>query len=161
MTTRRGAAKGTGRGYRNLRGFPKDPFVHSQSAKGRKQPQKIQKIIIDQSTFDGIRKAERRKDMLVNKGYGLIDTKQFGLNKFVDTYIPEIKGWKDTSKTHSDEWRSKDKKVNVLDNTQFGSGWVVSVTSLKKDEPPQLMSDTNNTKEQAYRKAIKYMQENR
>jgi len=131
MTTRRGAARGTGRGYRNLRGFPKDPLVHSQSAKGRKQPQRIKKLSIPQSI-----------------------------------YVPQIKGWKDTSKTFSDgskliEWTSKDKKVNVFDNTQFGSGWVVSATSLKKDEPPQLMSDTNNTKAQAYKKAIKYMQENR
>jgi hypothetical protein len=38
---RRGAAKGTGSGYKNLRGFPKDPMVHRQSAKGMKQPQKI------------------------------------------------------------------------------------------------------------------------
>jgi len=41
MTTRRGAARGSGKGYRNLRGFPKDPLVHSQSSRGMKQPQKI------------------------------------------------------------------------------------------------------------------------
>lgn len=36
---RRGAAKGTGSGYRNLRGFPKDPLVHQQAGRGIKQPQ--------------------------------------------------------------------------------------------------------------------------
>lgn len=41
MIRRLGAAKGTGSGYRNLRNFPKDPLVHSQSSKGIKQPQKI------------------------------------------------------------------------------------------------------------------------
>lgn len=38
---RKGAAKGSGSGYKNLRGFPKDPLVHSQSAHGMKQPQRI------------------------------------------------------------------------------------------------------------------------
>lgn len=41
MTTRRGAAKGTGSGYRNLRQFPRDSSIHAQSAKGMKQPQKL------------------------------------------------------------------------------------------------------------------------
>jgi len=41
MAKRKGAGKGTGRGYKNLRNFPKDPKVHSDSARGRKQPQRI------------------------------------------------------------------------------------------------------------------------
>jgi hypothetical protein len=65
MTTRRGAARGTGRGYRNLRGFPKDPFVHSQSAKGRKQPQKIPNEL---QCFEGLERlgalSKDGKDML-------------------------------------------------------------------------------------------------
>lgn len=44
MANRRGAGRGTGKGYRNLRGFPRDPTIHSQSAKGMKQPQKIPKL---------------------------------------------------------------------------------------------------------------------
>jgi hypothetical protein len=36
---RKGMGKGKGRGYKNLMG--KDPRVHSDSAKGRKQPQKL------------------------------------------------------------------------------------------------------------------------
>jgi len=36
---RKGLGKGKGKGYKNMMG--KDPKVHSQSARGRKQPQKI------------------------------------------------------------------------------------------------------------------------
>ena len=80
--------------------------------------------------------------------------------------LPIIKGWKDVSKTFSDgsksiKWRSKFKEVNIFDNRQFGSGWIFSVTSLRKDEPPQLLSDTNNTKQQAIRKAITFMKKNK
>lgn len=46
MRMRKGAAKGTGRGYQNLRNFPKDPIVHSDSGRGRKQPQRISSMII-------------------------------------------------------------------------------------------------------------------
>jgi hypothetical protein len=38
---RKGAARGTGAGYRNLPNFPKDPMVHRQSAMGMKQPQTV------------------------------------------------------------------------------------------------------------------------
>jgi hypothetical protein len=41
MAKRRGAGKGTGKGYKNLPRFPKDPVVHSQSARGIKQPQDV------------------------------------------------------------------------------------------------------------------------
>jgi len=41
MAKRKGQAKGKGRGYKNLPNFPKDPKVHSDSARGRKQPQRI------------------------------------------------------------------------------------------------------------------------
>jgi len=44
MVNRKGAGKGAGRGYKNLRGFPKDPKVHQDSAKGKKQPQKLDYI---------------------------------------------------------------------------------------------------------------------
>jgi hypothetical protein len=50
MAMRKGAAKGTGRGYRNLRGFPKDPIVHRDSGMGRKQPQRI-KVNMTGDTF--------------------------------------------------------------------------------------------------------------
>lgn len=42
---RKGQAKGKGSGYKNLPNFPKDPKVHSDSSKGRKQPQKIGVLI--------------------------------------------------------------------------------------------------------------------
>lgn len=45
MARRKGAGKGKGRGYKNLLNFPKDPKVHSQSARGRKQPQRIPHIL--------------------------------------------------------------------------------------------------------------------
>jgi hypothetical protein len=38
-SNRRGLGKGTGSGYKNL--IPKDPSIHSQSAKGIKQPQRV------------------------------------------------------------------------------------------------------------------------
>lgn len=73
-----------------------------------------------------------------------------------------IKGWKDTSKTYSDggksiEWRSKNSRVNIHDNTQFGGGWIVSVKPLRKNQLMPDIVDTNNTKQQAYRKAYDYM----
>jgi hypothetical protein len=40
MVRRKGMGKGTGKGYKNM--MCKDPMVHSQSAKGMKQPQKIE-----------------------------------------------------------------------------------------------------------------------
>jgi len=42
MATRKGMMKGKGRGYKNVIG--KDPYVHSQSARGIKQPQRIPHI---------------------------------------------------------------------------------------------------------------------
>jgi len=42
MVNRKGLAKGKGSGYKNI--IAKDPKVHSDSAKGRKQPQKIPKV---------------------------------------------------------------------------------------------------------------------
>ena len=39
MAKRKGLGKGRGKGYKNIIG--KDPMVHSQSAKGRKQPQRV------------------------------------------------------------------------------------------------------------------------
>jgi len=39
---RRGLGKGRGKGYKNIMG--KDPVVHSQSAKGMKQPQRVRHI---------------------------------------------------------------------------------------------------------------------
>jgi hypothetical protein len=38
---RLGAARGTGRGYKNLRAFPRDSSIHRDSRFGRKQPQQI------------------------------------------------------------------------------------------------------------------------
>jgi len=40
MVRRKGMGKGKGKGYKNIMG--KDPLVHSQSARGMKQPQKVQ-----------------------------------------------------------------------------------------------------------------------
>ena len=39
---RRGMGKGRGKGYKNIAG--KDPHVHSQSAKGMKQPQRVNEL---------------------------------------------------------------------------------------------------------------------
>ena len=69
-----------------------------------------------------------------------------------------IKSWKNSSKKYSDgsesiEWKSKHKKISM----SYWNGWNVAVTSLRKDEPPQLMADTCNTKKQAYEKAYQYM----
>jgi hypothetical protein len=74
------------------------------------------------------------------------------------------KDWKNTSKKYSDgsesvEWTSNDKKLSI-DKDFEGRGWNIAVTSLKKGELPQLMADTHNKKQQAYKKAYKYMREN-
>lgn len=42
---RKGAARGTGKGYKNLSRFPTDPKVHSDSARGRRQPQRVSYIV--------------------------------------------------------------------------------------------------------------------
>jgi len=78
--------------------------------------------------------------------------------------LSKIEGWKDTSKTYSDgsksvEFTTKDKKLSISKDFE-GRGWNIGVTSLRNDEPPQLMADTHNTKEEAYNKAKEYMKNN-
>jgi len=109
---------------------------------------------------------QRKFVMAKLRGGARSNVKPVFIKKEITKKLPMIKGWKDTSKIFSDgsksiEWRSKFKVVSVFDNRQFGSGWVFAVTSLRKDEPPQLLSDTNNTKQQALRKAIKFMENNK
>jgi len=86
MTTRRGAAKGTGRGYRNLRGFPKDPFVHSQSAKGRKQPQLISPI------YNQVRHKFSAADMALIKKWNMKAPNKKGMVLAGhESYTPDLK----------------------------------------------------------------------
>ena len=47
MATRKGMGQGRGKGYENL--LPQDPRIHKDSAKGRKQPQKIHTTRIRQN----------------------------------------------------------------------------------------------------------------
>lgn len=56
---RLGAAKGTGSGYRNLRSFPKDSSIHSQSRRGIKQPQ------LNAPTFRFVNTKPNRTSMLI------------------------------------------------------------------------------------------------
>jgi len=44
MARRKGMGKGKGMGYKNIQ--PRDPKVHSDSSKGRKQPQRIPKFVV-------------------------------------------------------------------------------------------------------------------
>jgi len=44
MVKRKGLGKGRGKGFRNI--IFKDPKVHSDSAKGRKQPQRIGNVVV-------------------------------------------------------------------------------------------------------------------
>ena len=57
MATRRGMGKGRGKGYSNITG--KDPSVHSDSARGRKQPQRINSL-----ASRGIKTANRVKPIV-------------------------------------------------------------------------------------------------
>jgi len=86
MAMRKGAAKGTGRGYRNLRGFPKDPLVHSQSAKGRKQPQKIPYSAMIERTPRGFGKAHSEKvpNIKLEQIGGDMNWKEYGGQFIVD-----------------------------------------------------------------------------
>jgi hypothetical protein len=43
---RKGAAKGSGRGYKNLRNYPRDPVIHAESGRGMKQPQRIRRMLV-------------------------------------------------------------------------------------------------------------------
>lgn len=47
----------------------------------------MKKIFIDYSKVESIRKAERLKEKLENKGYTLHETIQTGFNKFEVTFI--------------------------------------------------------------------------
>jgi len=59
---RKGMGKGTGKGYMNIMG--NDPKVHSQSAKGIKQPQKVNPIMTgDFTPRDDIGRTEEFKDV--------------------------------------------------------------------------------------------------
>lgn len=71
------------------------------------------------------------------------------------------KGWKNTSKTFSDgsksiEWRSKTQKVTIDEY----DGWIVHAEYLRK-VPSFIFTDTNNTKQQAYKKAYAYMRKHK
>lgn len=68
-----------------------------------------------------------------------------------------LKDWKNVTKVYSDgsksiEWRSKTQKLTIHN---YG-GWIVHAEYLKK-VPSFIFTDTNNTKQQAYRKAKAYM----
>ncbi len=70
----------------------------------------------------------------------------------------KIKGWKNTSRTHSDgsktiEWRSKTSKVNVWN----WSGWNWSVNSTTKSPTPYITDTHYKTKEEVLKLATNYM----
>jgi len=181
---RKGMMKGKGRGYKNVVG--KDPVVHSQSARGMKQPQRVNEL---QTRIKALSKFkspafQEEREMLKQEYKNLlnrdIDDFNIGIKNLTvrkrmkdieETFTKEefkqklskIEGWKDISKTFSDgsksvEFSTKDKKLSI-DKDMFNGKWNIAVTSLRNDEPPQLMADTNNTKEEAYNKAKKYMEE--
>jgi hypothetical protein len=56
MVTRQGMGKGQGKGFKNIIG--KDPMVHSQSAKGMKQPQKVPPFV--QNILRGIKRPKTK-----------------------------------------------------------------------------------------------------
>jgi len=56
MVQRKGLMKGKGRGYKNVIG--KDPYVHSQSARGIKQPQNIKNMFVNVG-WQGFKKADK------------------------------------------------------------------------------------------------------
>ena len=63
MSIRKGFAKGKGKGYKNLMG--NDSQIHSQSARGVKQPQRIK-------AFDRFCEVSKPKaPLLLQKGHGL------------------------------------------------------------------------------------------
>jgi hypothetical protein len=64
MARRKGLGKGKGKGYKNI--APRDPKVHSQSARGIKQPQRVPDNVLNKKasliikTIDGLDDFERR-----------------------------------------------------------------------------------------------------
>lgn len=68
--------------------------------------------------------------------------------------------WKKVNNSIYDaEWRSYSKRLTIDKSFDKRDKWDIAVTSRIKGIPPQLMADTNNTKQQAFRKAKKYMRE--
>lgn len=67
MTTRKGLGKGMGRGYRNIL-IMKDPKVHSDSAKGMKQPQKVKLYQYSPAIRQDIKNEQNWQSFLKGKG---------------------------------------------------------------------------------------------
>ena len=82
---RRGMGKGQGKGYKNLAG--KDPMVHSQSARGMKQPQRVNEAMM----LNGFAEANKPKKSQtymsweeIERQHGKITTKDFEIdNTFI------------------------------------------------------------------------------
>ena len=84
---RKGLGKGKGRGYKNIAG--KDPKVHSQSAKGMKQPQKIPNVI-EKSIY-----ADDLKDKIGNWKQELsLKSGTFQFNNEGQFYTSKLGAWK-------------------------------------------------------------------
>ena len=78
---RKGMMKGRGRGYKNVMG--KDPYVHSQSAKGIKQPQKINELKIRIKALSKFKAPafQEERELLKEEYKNLLNTKEEAYNK--------------------------------------------------------------------------------
>jgi len=90
MMQRRNAGKGRGRGYKNLPMFPKDPKVHSDSAKGRRQPQRIIDIYTLMPIGEIVRDLSNFKDFSETKDFKRFLESNKRVIKFNHTYIKKI-----------------------------------------------------------------------
>lgn len=84
---RRGLGRGRGKGYYNI--IPRDPGVHSMSAKGMKQPQKIPPKLMNQTTqrlpdlanfYDSL---WQKNNGVFYRGYAKIDDEKVGMGSGV------------------------------------------------------------------------------
>lgn len=106
MATRKGMMKGKGRGYKNVIG--KDPYVHSQSARGIKQPQRLsmsQKIAITKH----LRYKDTDKDGVGNK----MDCRPFDPTKQDDLKTFQVKDGVEIV-AHFEDTRSGFRHIAVL-----------------------------------------------
>jgi len=100
---RKGLGRGLGKGYKNI--IPKDPKVHSDSAKGRKQPQKVN--IIDMSYNDFAKRGIYLPKMDDTDKDGVVNVKDCRpLN-------PQKQDLKETAKKIGGAIREKAKKLGL------------------------------------------------
>jgi len=121
---RKGMGAGKGKGYKNLQG--RDPKIHSDSSKGRKQPQKMPNLkgIESERKFEtphGKLWISSEKSALMGKKVWLVKS-DFTLTKRFDNKKDAKKYLDEQVKSYTDFYRTPDGKISDSRLSPYGKG---------------------------------------